>query len=85
LSLKTPDASQIDVVNDLLMLKSHSGDKNASRSHSTAYTKPNIGTVSEPYQVTSIEEAFGTTGKIHSITSMEAYAKQSFEVKEYSR
>ena len=28
-SLKIPDASQTDVVNDLLMLKSHSGDKNA--------------------------------------------------------
>ncbi len=34
-SLRTPDASQTDVVNDLLMLKSHSGDENALRSQST--------------------------------------------------
>jgi len=84
-SLRTPDASQIDVINDLLMFKSHSRDKNASRSQSTAYTKPNIGTAGEPYQVTSVKEAFGTTGNFQSITSMEVYAKQSFEVKEYCR
>ena len=80
MSLRIPDASQIDVVNDLLMLKSHSGDKNALRSQSTAYTQPNIGTAGAPYQVTSVEEAFGTTGNFQSITFMEAYKKQSFEV-----
>ena len=84
-SLRTPDASQIDVVNDLLMLKSHSREKNALRSQSTAYTQPNIGTAGAPYQVSSVEEAFGTTGNFQSTTSMEAYEKQSFEVKEYYR
>ncbi|KAL8736556.1 MAG: hypothetical protein Q9181_002384 [Wetmoreana brouardii] len=37
-SLKTPDASQIDVVNDLLMLKSDCGEKNPLRSRDTGYT-----------------------------------------------
>lgn len=31
ISLKTPDASQKDVVNDLLMLKSHCREKHGSR------------------------------------------------------
>lgn len=80
-SLRIPDASQDDVVNDLLMLKSHSGDRNALRSQSTAYTQPNIGTARAPYQVTSGEEAFDTTQYFQSITFMETYKKQSFEVK----
>jgi len=84
-SLRIPDASQIDVVNDLLMLKSHGGDKNALRSQSTTYTQPNIGTAGAPYRVNSVVEAFGTTANFQSITSMEAYEKQSFEVKEYCR
>ena len=80
MSLRTPDASQIDIINDLLMLKSISGDKNALRSQSTAYTQRNFGTASAPYQVTSVEEGFGTTENFQSITFMEAYGKQSFEV-----
>lgn len=80
-SLRTPDASQIDVVKDLLMLKSHSGDEIALRSQSTAYTQPNIGTAGASYQVTSVQEDFGTTVNFQSITSMKAYGKQSFEVK----
>lgn len=84
-SLRTSDASQVDVVNDLLILKSHSGDKNALRSQSTAYAQPNIVSAGAPYQVTSVEEAFGTTWKYQSITSMEEYRTQSFEVKEYCR
>jgi len=84
-SLRIPDASQIDVLNDLLMLKSHSGDKNALRSQSTAYTQPNIGTAGAPYQVTSVEEASGITDNFQSITFMEAYKLQSFEVKGSSR
>lgn len=84
-SLRTPDASQIDVVNDLLMLKSHSGDKNVSKSQSTAYTQPNIGTAGAPYQVTSVVGAFGPTENLQSITAMGAYKKQSFEVEKYCR
>jgi hypothetical protein len=80
-SLRIPDASQIDVLNDLLMLKSHSGDKSALRSQSTVYTQPNIGTAGAPYQVTSVEEASGITENYQSITFMEAYEMQSFEVK----
>ena len=85
MSLRIPDASQIDVLNDLLMLKSHSGDKNALRSQSTAYTQPNIGTAGATYQVTSVEEASGITDNFQSITFMEAYKLQSFEVKGSSR
>lgn len=84
--LRIPDASQMDVVNDLLILKSHSGDKNAFRSPSTAYTQPNIGTAGVPYQVTSVQnDASRFTEDFKSITSMEAYQKQSFEVKETCR
>ena len=39
MSLKIPDASQVDVINDLLMLKSHSGDKIAVNSHPEADTR----------------------------------------------
>jgi len=79
-ALRTPDASQKDVVNDLLMLKSYSGDKNVLRSQSTAYTQPNIGTAGASYQVTSVKDAYGNTEDFQSITFMEAYKKQSFEV-----
>lgn len=81
-SLRTPDATQVDVVNDLLMLKSHSEDKNAWRSQSTAYTQPNIGTAGASYQVTSIKDDVDN-GNFQSITFMKAYQKHSFEVNEY--
>lgn len=83
LSLRIPNASQVDVVNDLLMLKSLGGDKNPFRSQATAYTQPNIGTAGAPYQVTS--NSPNPTEKIQSITSMKAYEKHSFEVKECCR
>ena len=80
MSLRTPDASQIDVINDLLMLKSYSREKNALESQSTAYTQTNYGTAGAPYQATSVEETSGTTVDFQSITFMEAYQKESFEV-----
>ena len=79
--LRTPDASQVDVVNDLLMLKSHGGDKNAMRSQSAAETNCNIGTAVTPYQVTSVESNSGLTDRLQSITAMKAYRTRSFEVK----
>lgn len=91
-SLRIPDASQADVLDDLLMLKGHMEDKNASRSQSTSNTSPNAGfkfgtsiwgTAGAPYQVTSIELPGGTTDNFQSITSMYAYQKRSFEVREY--
>lgn len=78
-SLRTPDASQIDVVNDLLMLKSHSEDK--LRSRSTVYTQPNMGTAGVSDQVTSGKGDLSTTEYFQSITFMKAYENQSFEVK----
>ena len=84
-SLSIPDASQIDIVNDLLMLKSGSGEKNSLKSQSTTFTQSSIGTAGTPYQVTPVEEYYGTTVSFQSITFMEAYKKQSFEVKEYCR
>lgn len=84
-SLGVPDASQIDVVHDLLMLKSQSGDKNASRSQFTAYTQPSIETAGAPYQVSSAEDTFGNTENSQSINCMEAYKRKSFEVREYYR
>ena len=80
-SLKIPNASRVDVINDLLTLKSYSGDKNALRSQSTAYTQPNIKTAGVPYQVTSLKEPGGTIENFQSINFMQAYQKQSFEVK----
>ncbi|KAL8701070.1 MAG: hypothetical protein Q9201_005112 [Fulgogasparrea decipioides] len=78
-SLKTPDASQMDIVNDLVMLKSHCGEKNALRSRDTGHTQKNVGTAGPSYQVTSIKEARNTTSTFQSITFMELYEKQSFE------
>ena len=86
-SLKVPDASQTDVINDLVMLKSHSEDKSILRSQSTANIQSNIGTIGTPYHATSAEDRFGNTVAsvatvdFQSITSMEAYIGQSFEVK----
>ena len=76
-SLRTPNASQIDVVNDLLLLKSHTEDKNVLRSQSTACTQSKIGTASMPYQVTFL----GTTEIFQHITVTERNQEQSFEVK----
>lgn len=69
----------MDVVSDLLMLKSHGRDKNVLRSEDTAYTQPNIGTARESYQVTV--ESPDPTQKLQSITFMEAYKHHSFEVR----
>ena len=78
-SLRVSDASQTDVLNDLLMLKSYSEDKNTLRSQSTAYTKPNVGTTGAQSQVNSVEEAFSTTG--NGFDFKEAYKELSFEVR----
>ena len=91
-SLRIPDASQADVLDDLLMLKGHMEDKNASRSQSTSNTSSNagfkfgtsiLGTAGAPYQTTSIELPNGTTENYQSITFTKAYEKRSFEVREY--
>lgn len=81
--LKTPDAAQVDVVNDLRMLKSHGGDKNAVRSQPAADTQQNIGTTGAPYQ-TSVDDSSGPNVKLQSITAMKAYKKYSFEVRNAS-
>ena len=88
LFLSTPDASQVDVFNDLLMLKSvsgdsksHGGDKNVLRGQSSTFTQPNIGTAGAQCQVTLEKDYTGTMNHLQSITFMEAYKKQSFEVK----
>ena len=78
--LKTPDAAQVDVVNDLRMLKSHGGDKNAVRSQPAADTQQNIGTTGAPYQA-SVDDSSGPNVKLQSITAMKAYKKYSFEVR----
>lgn len=85
MSLRVPDASQADVINDLLMLKSHSGHKNVGKSQSAAETQRNIGTAGAPYQVTPLEDSYGATDNFQSITFMKAYKKFSFEVKRYCR
>ena len=81
-SLRIPDASQVDVINDLLMLKSHSGDKKFTRSQSTVDIQRNIESAGAPYRVTSIKEGTGSSVDLQSITAMEAYNEHSFEVKE---
>lgn len=78
--LKTPDAAQVDVVNDLRMLKSHGGDKNAVRSQPAADTQQNIGTTRALYQA-SVDDSSGPNVKLQSITAMKAYKKYSFEVR----
>lgn len=76
--LRIPDASQTDVINDLLMLQS---DRNVLRRQSTTYTKPLIGTADTPYEVIPAESETAKTEYLQSITCMEAYKTQSFEVK----
>lgn len=83
--LRIPDASQVDVVNDLLLLKSHGGDKNAVRSQSAAETQRNIRTALVPYQVTSVRDPSGHTQELQSITAMKLYQQRSFEVKKNRR
>lgn len=80
MSLEISDVSQVDVVNDLLMLKSHCGEKNDLSSRYTGYTQANVGTARSPYQFTSVEEAYNTTSDFQSTTSMEGTGKQLFEV-----
>ena len=80
-SLKIPDAYQVDVVNDLLMLKSHGEDKNAVRSQPVADTQRNIGTARAPYQV-SVDSSPVPCEFFQSITVMKAYEKYSFEVRD---
>ena len=75
-SLNVPDASHVDVINDLLILKSHSRDKNAVTSQPEADTRRNTGTAGTPYQFTSEEKC----EQLQSITAMKEYKKHSFEV-----
>ena len=84
-SLKIPDASQVDVINDLLLLKSHSGDKNAVNSQPEADTRRNIGTAGTPYQITLVFDLTEKFQEFQSINAMEEYKKYSFEVSEYCR
>ena len=83
--LKIPNTSQVDVVNDLRILKTHSGDKSTVRSRYPAETHGNIGTALVPYQVTSIRDPSGPTQEIQSITAMKVYKQHSFEVKQNRR
>ena len=76
---------QVDVFNDLLMLKSYGRDQNAVRSQSPAETQRNIGTALVPYQDTSVGASSGPTDEIQSITAMNVYKQHSFEVKENCR
>ena len=86
MSLRVPDASQVDVINDLLMLKSHSGDKNVGKSQSAAKTQRNIGTAGVPYEFTPlVGGSYGVIDIFQSITFMKAYKNSSFEVKLYCR
>ena len=80
--LKIPHASQNDVVNDLRVLKSYGADEDGLRSQSTPYTQSNNVTASPPYQVTSVKNPSGPPDHFQSITFMETYQKQSFEVKD---
>ena len=90
-SLKIQDASQADVLKDLLLLKSNAGNELA---RGTQFTKRDIesvklessriqiGTIGAPYQDTAIRLGNGETEICKSITIMAAYQKQSFEVRE---
>ncbi len=71
LSLRLPNASQADVINDLLMLKDLGGDKNALSRQAPAHTQPDTGTARAPHQVTSYSRDH--TEKHQSIAFMEAY------------
>ena len=81
-SLRIPDASQADVLDDLLMLKSHTANTPPNTGFKFGTSK--LGTAGAPYQVTSIKLPDGTTTEnFQSINFMNAYKEQSFEVREY--
>ena len=84
--LNIPDACQADVVNDLLMLKSHGRNRNAVRNQTASDTQRNIGTADVPYEVTSVVQGYSHhTERLQSITAMKEYRKLSFEVKRNCR
>lgn len=83
-SLKISDANQLDVLDDLQMLKSHSENVHASKSQSTVTDSSDTSSSSgnKPFEVTVEKQPF-ETNHFQSITLMEAYRSQSFEVIEY--
>ena len=74
-SLNIPDASQVDVISDLLMLKSDYISKSAVR----------IETAGAPYGVTSVVQLGDPIERFQSITAMKEHKQHSFEVSEYCR
>lgn len=80
-SLKIPDAAQLDVINDLLLLKSQSGDEETLARQYTAGYQPNNAEIRPPFQVTSIKETSSQVENFQSIPFMKEYKDQSFEVK----
>ena len=79
-SLKIPDAAQLDVINDLLLLKSQSENKEGLACQYTAGYQPNNAKSSPPFQITSIKETSSNVENFQSITFMKEYKDQSFEV-----
>ena len=91
-TLKIPDASQVDVLDDLHLLKGYcegmtaTGNLASASTSSNPETKAGISTLEGsgvPYKVTSHKMPDGTTENYQAITCLELHVKQSFEVLEY--
>ena len=81
MSLRIPDISQADVLNDLKMLKSQNREKDALEHQPIGRLQPNNTEAYAPYQITSIRDSDRTTAQVQNSTCQEAYQQQSFEVR----
>ena len=80
-SLKIPDASELDVINDLRMLKSCCEEENARKSQGNDnIPESHTGATSPPFHAHQEKEGTSTLLHYQSISFMSAYQDQSYEV-----
>ena len=85
LVLELPDASQEDVVEDLLMLKNYNRDPITFRVQSTTDTQSSYEAPSAPYLVCREHNVHNLSEHYQNITVVDIYQKQSFEVNKNNR
>ncbi|KAL8716310.1 MAG: hypothetical protein Q9220_000215 [cf. Caloplaca sp. 1 TL-2023] len=77
-SLELRDASQVDILTDLQILKARNWDKGPLDHHETTSAPRNTGIDGPKYQVT-ISNSYVDVDHLQSITCMDVYKSQSFE------
>ena len=79
LTLQIPDVSQQDVTRDLILLKRCGTDNLAHNDNDSSETQSDIEDTESPFEVT-IDNDFNVTDQLQSITAMDKYRAESFEV-----